>query len=204
MRDHPGMGGEEISIRSVYQSFQGSPPRRRGKADKDDVSGLDLGITPAGRGKELVPTRGFGFKRITPAWAGKSQFHGACQCPSWDHPRVGGEKILEPSMGVGNFGSPPRGRGKADVLVVKLQLPGIIPAWAGKSRTSGGRKLLARDHPRMGGEKAVALFRTSKASGSPPRERGKGKARNAVTHQLRITPAWAGKRAYCRALGARD
>ena len=45
----------------------------------------------------------------------------------------------------------------------------------------------------MGGEKAVALFRTSKASGSPPRERGKGKARNAVTHQLRITPAWAGK-----------
>lgn len=26
---------------------------------------------------------------------------------------MGGEKILEPSMGVGNFGSPPRGRGKA-------------------------------------------------------------------------------------------
>lgn len=69
------MGGEEISIRSVYQSFQGSPPRRRGKADKDDVSGLDLGITPA--------------------WAGKS-FDSLTVCRRLrDHPRMGGEKLLD-------------------------------------------------------------------------------------------------------------
>ncbi len=30
---------------------------------------------------------------------------------------MGGEKILEPSMGVGNFGSPPRGRGKVPGLM---------------------------------------------------------------------------------------
>lgn len=50
------------------------------------------------------------------------------------NPRVGGEKILEPSMGVGNFGSPPRGRGK--VLLIDLTYLGvrITPAQAGKSR----------------------------------------------------------------------
>ena len=40
---------------------------------------------------------------------------------------------------------------------------------------------------------------TNSVPGSPPRGRGKGKARNAVTHQLRITPAWAGK-SICLAL----
>ena len=49
------------------------------------------------------------------------------------NPRVGGEKILEPSMGVGNFGSPPRGRGKAPDETKKAMVEGITPAWAGKS-----------------------------------------------------------------------
>ena len=44
------------------------------------------------------------------------------------NPRVGGEKILEPSMGVGNFGSPPRGRGKAPDETKKAMVEGITPA----------------------------------------------------------------------------
>ena len=49
--DHPRVGGEKLLI-LVSQLFRtGSPPRGRGKADKDDVSGLDLGITPAWAGK---------------------------------------------------------------------------------------------------------------------------------------------------------
>ena len=159
MRDHPGMGGEEISIRSVYQSFQGSPPRRRGKADKDDVSGLDLGITPAGRGKELVPTRGVGFKRITPAWAGKSQFHGACQCPSWDHPRVGGEKRTFLWSNFSFQGSSPRGRGKAEPVAAGNCLPGITPAWAGKRPSHCSERRRPQDHPRVSGEKAKLAMR---------------------------------------------
>ena len=49
----------------------------------------------------------------------------------------------------------------------------------------------------MGGEKLARLYSSVPVPGSPPRERGKGKARNAVTHQLRITPAWAGKSLFC-------
>ena len=48
------------------------------------------------------------------------------------NPRVGGEKILEPSMGVGNFGSPPRGRGKVHALDGDVPHAGITPAQAGK------------------------------------------------------------------------
>ena len=41
---------------------------------------------------------------------------------------MGGEKILEPSMGVGNFGSPPRGRGKAGLGHGNVAAVGITPA----------------------------------------------------------------------------
>ena len=111
-RDHPRMGGEKIAMMRTLMGILGSPPRRRGKADKDDVSGLDLGITPAGRGKELVPTRGFGFKRITPAWAGKRFWNRPWVWATSDHPRVGGEKLVVTGFPGTWIGSPPRGRGK--------------------------------------------------------------------------------------------
>ena len=69
------------------------------------------------------------------------------------NPRVGGEKILEPSMGVGNFGSPPRWRGKAVKFRFTCGLQRITPAWAGKRTLHRFHRLACRDHPRMGGEK---------------------------------------------------
>ena len=74
-----------------------------------------------------------------------------------DHPRMGGEKILEPSMGVGNFGSPPRGRGKAEPVAAGNCLPGITPAWAGKRDSSTAEQRICKDHPRVGGEKLAAM-----------------------------------------------
>ena len=66
---------------------------------------------------------------------------------------MGGEKILEPSMGVGNFGSPPRGRGKAMCRRLSALLLRITPAWAGKSAPAGHTAAIEQDHPRVGGEK---------------------------------------------------
>ena len=86
---------------------------------------------------------------------------------------MGGEKQMERQAGRLWVGSPPRGRGKARGPRFFDVVGGITPAWAGKRRMSSSCVLRMRDHPRMGGEKAIALFRTSKASGSPPRGRGK-------------------------------
>jgi hypothetical protein len=93
------------------------------------------------------------------------------------NPRAGGEKILEPSMGVGNFGSP--------------------PAWAGKSRMGHELESAIRWNPRVGGEKPNSRRMSSCRVGSPPHRRGKVLA--TIGHNLNtgITPAWAGKSLFC-------
>ena len=91
-------------------------------------------------------------------------------------------------------GSPPRWRGKVNMVQLNGDYTGITPAWAGKSRYrcrcwSGGQ-----DHPRMGGEKRFASASLDAYWGSPPRGRGKGAYVLDVAAAVRITPAWAGKR----------
>ena len=175
-KDHPRIGGEKAELTAAVISAMGSPPRRRGKALHRVKNDLRYGITPAWAGKSTVvlPTPGY----------------------LWDHPRVGGEKILEPSMGVGNFGSPPHGRGKVVRSGVHRCCRGITPAWAGKRCSSGRCCMRQRDHPRVGGEKTENITPSIYEQGSPPRRRGKDKAEHLVQDHIGITPAQAGKRCY--------
>ena len=106
---------------------------------------------------------------------------------------MGGEKHNVFTLGSLVQGSPPHGRGKGNRHSVPSGFTGITPAWAGKSGRIQEPFHPYQDHPRVGGEKPIVIPCRLASRGSPPRERGKGKARNAVTHQLRITPAWAGK-----------
>ena len=106
---------------------------------------------------------------------------------------MGGEKILEPSMGVGNFGSPPRGRGKADVLFSQFFARRITPAWAGKSPKRDTAVAVNGDHPRVGGEKHLSGTTDNRPQGSPPHGRGKVHTGDKAACLDRITPAWAGK-----------
>ena len=172
-KDHPRIGGEKAELTAAVISAMGSPPRRRGKGYRE--FGIDIS------------------DRITPAQAGKSVAPRQKRSALWDHPRVGGEKILEPSMGVGNFGSPPHGRGKVVRSGVHRCCRGITPAWAGKRCSSGRCCMRQRDHPRVGGEKARAACLASPAMGSPPRGRGKVSRCFQNGGSIGITPAWAGK-----------
>ena len=111
-RDHPRVCGEKKLTLNAGKLIPGSPPRMRGKADKDDVSGLDLGITPAYAGKRCSGSAGPHRQR--------------------DHPRVCGEKNnLRQAFAV-QQGSPPRMRGKEARFDVHCTLLGITPAYAGK------------------------------------------------------------------------
>ena len=96
--------------------------------------------------------------RITPAWAGKSLFCFTAAVPIQDHPRMGGEKANGSDAPDDDEGSPPHGQGKDDVFRGQILLPGITPAWAGKSPSCPTHSAARRDHPRMGGEKAVAII----------------------------------------------
>ena len=90
---------------------------------------------------------------ITPAWAGKSRRSACSVGPVRDHPRVGGEKVTLGESYLVRLGSPPRGRGKDLNLRLPVVIPGITPAWAGKSCMSRWSRGPGGDHPRVGGEK---------------------------------------------------
>ena len=94
--DHPRMGGEKSKTRCIPCARRRSPPHGRGKASS--------GRTCAGAAG------------ITPAWAGKSEFSTACFKRDWDHPRMGGEKLILLVTTPGREGSPPHGRGKVTHL----------------------------------------------------------------------------------------
>ena len=91
---------------------KGSPPRMRGKALLRQCRNCRIGITPAYAGKRL------------------SQ----CRAPTVirDHPRVCGEKGLNPVHRCCRSGSPPRMRGKGAHGVLQELCRGITPAYAGK------------------------------------------------------------------------
>ena len=90
-------------------------------------------------------------------------------------------------------GSPPRMRGKVSMRDESGNILGITPAHAGKSGHHGHHGMAERDHPRACGEKYSHVSTMAGISGSPPRMRGKGKARVSPAPRCRITPAHAGK-----------
>ena len=71
---------------------------------------------------------------------------------------------------------------------------GITPARAGKSANARQMALRGRDHPRACGEKLAQSPRSSPIMGSPPRVRGKVRAKCKEDGTTGITPARAGKR----------
>ena len=131
---------------------------------------------------------------ITPACAGKRPGSARRQTPSWDHPRMRGEKSLSEPQAASFAGSPPHARGKDSNAWATPDLTGITPACAGKRRSSHAPAAQRGDHPRMRGEKWLLEWRLALYRGSPPHARGKVRLRAEQLHHAGITPACAGKR----------
>ena len=100
------------------------------------------------RGKEASRKLRGTLKGITPAYAGKSQCNSSCTAGKspdrilWEHWKEG---------------SPPHVRGKG-VPVTNTGIGlGITPAYAGKSDFAGTSTTVAKDHPRVCGEKTKKI-----------------------------------------------
>ena len=110
---------------------------------------------------------------LIPACAGKTR-HGL---ESWSaaqaHPRVCGENRSCSAVPLTKRGSSPRVRGKRDISVHEVTVPGLIPACAGKTRTTPARCTPPPAHPRVCGENDDACRSLCIAFGSSPRVRGK-------------------------------
>ena len=155
------------------QLSPGSPPHVRGKVGLRLIAAQDDGITPACAGKSEPPGSGLGA--------------------SGDHPRMCGEKTKPQRVAPPKLGSPPHVRGKVSQFVDGCACHGITPACAGKRGFRSNQPVYPRDHPRMCGEKKLAVFNDESGEGSPPHVRGKGNILEKDEKSFRITPACAGK-----------
>ena len=149
------------------------------------------------RGKEMRLSSGTLYRRITPAYAGKSIRLALLTRIIWDHPRLCGEKTDLIILTLNKLGSPPPMRGKGRMYNGYRFQEGITPAYAGKRAKEAERKLKYEDHPRLCGEKHRKSDFDAHMAGSPPPMRGKGVRRGKWQNAYRITPAYAGKRTPC-------
>ena len=172
--DHPRVCGEKRSGSCIFSGSVGSPPRMRGKG--------------------VHQVRKQGFPGITPAYAGKRPSAPLQRACGRDHPRVCGEKWGGVLKEAARKGSPPRMRGKVVRVFHLSYVQGITPAYAGKSLWPYRYGRLRQDHPRVCGEKWYPVEPYYFWGGSPPRMRGKGAVRLVLSREVRITPAYAGKR----------
>ena len=90
------------------------------------------------RGKAFAPSGILTMTRITPAYAGKRVLAAGHTPVVRDHPRLCGEKNVEPKRTDQKFR--------------------ITPAYAGKRSASRGHVEAVRDHPRLCGEKTAHFF----------------------------------------------
>ena len=135
--DHPRGCGENLSFLFPHVMLTGSPPRMRGKQAGGATRLKAYRITPADAGKTLHSRtgqavymdhpRGCGENvsalfsrrrptRITPADAGKTANCWQNSKASRDHPRGCGENESQPSALPASPGSPPRMRGKLQIV----------------------------------------------------------------------------------------
>ena len=154
---------------------------------------LPDGSSPRMRGKHLDWNRSDLAFRIIPAHAGQTWNHPTWSCTSSDHPRACGANSWSVTVRVNMCGSSPRMRGKLEVNHGLNSATRIIPAHAGQTSNVFHASRLQPDHPRACGANGIGLCRSSYASGSSPRMRGKHSNVPRWKLQRRIIPAHAGQ-----------
>ena len=170
---HPRSRGENPPVGRHPGVLEGSSPLTRGKlSDVADVRATE---------------------RLIPAHAGKTVPDRVIGSGDRAHPRSRGEN--KPSGALANiaYGSSPLTRGKLTVEVLVAQAVRLIPAHAGKTRTSAPARPSPSAHPRSRGENCARWRTRTRQRGSSPLTRGKRPRGHVLQRPVRLIPAHAGK-----------
>ena len=150
------------------------------------------GSSPLARGLHMYRGARDAANRIIPARAGFTRPQGRLSGPAGDHPRSRGVYEKSTLARTVSPGSSPLARGLLIECVARHIASGIIPARAGFTARSPGRRRAGRDHPRSRGVYYLHTGRFLSGVGSSPLARGLP-ARRSVRHRLSgIIPARAG------------
>ena len=175
------MRGEHCTLDDCVVWLPGSSPHARGTRRARVLEDRSGGIIPACAGNTVF--RRWGISR------------------GWDHPRMRGEHwqlfVAEPV----DQGSSPHARGTLEVVVIRGDEVGIIPACAGNTGMALTMPGCLRDHPRMRGEHGEDPHEFRLAEGSSPHARGTLAFRVQLDKRLGIIPACAGN---TRRIGVRS
>ena len=90
------------------------------------------------------------------------------------------------------LGSSPHTRGAPPLPRRRSHAHGIIPAYAGSTRTSRTRTSVSRDHPRIRGEHSMMSLGLTSLRGSSPHTRGARRYAPIRRRMCGIIPAYAG------------
>ena len=201
-RAHPRSRGENIS-EAVASFVDTAHPRSRGENDARQVFFNPFrGSSPLTRGKPLgAALRQFTLGLI-PAHAGKTTWGRAPRSACRAHPRSRGENSSS-ALNTGlSLGSSPLTRGKPARPRRSATAAGLIPAHAGKTRSSARPSQSAWAHPRSRGENSTRALACATPPGSSPLTRGKRGRGDPVFGDAGLIPAHAGKTWSCRSRSA--
>ena len=151
-----------------------------------------MGSSPRMRGTRSRHARGLPGHGIIPAYAGNTADSFKSVAMMLDHPRVCGEHEDVTTEQIVQTGSSPRMRGTLGAGYLPVQPYGIIPAYAGNTRSSHRSRTPERDHPRVCGEHFPPCFLSFPDWGSSPRMRGTPMAVRGKPIRPGIIPAYAG------------
>ena len=172
-RDHPRIRGEHRVGDLIGGEVGGSSPHTRGALPPRTISEpWTSGSSPHTRGARCAQVDFAHVAGIIPAYAGSTR--GASPTP-WskaDHPRIRGEHARGCGLARRRRGSSPHTRGARGCPVVGQRWGGIIPAYAGSTRTAAWSTRRAGDHPRIRGEHRLSGLYTGDGQGSSPHTRG--------------------------------
>ena len=178
-------------------------PRSRGENEAKAKEGKNIkGSSPLTRGKPHRRIQGVVACRLIPAHAGKTRRQTRTLAPCGAHPRSRGENSASAFSTWSSRGSSPLTRGKLQATPQADNVPGLIPAHAGKTVFLRSQEGNRRAHPRSRGENHGVQSRIVNQTGSSPLTRGKPPEHGADRSQKGLIPAHAGKTARAPAISS--
>ena len=149
-------------------------PRSRGEnAVLERVDGEGAGSSPLTRGKHHVSAPRVRLVGLIPAHAGKTRRRTRFTSSRWAHPRSRGENMQPRATASSLVGSSPLTRGKHWGHHTTIDINGLIPAHAGKTKERTRGRRVFRAHPRSRGENLKVSLVPPATAGSSPLTRGK-------------------------------
>ena len=150
------------------------------------------GSSPHTRGAPLRLLEHRRLRGIIPAYAGSTEKYRSRSVYYRDHPRIRGEHCWTSVHIVESAGSSPHTRGAPSFVVKRQDLVGIIPAYAGSTKSVLAGSSCSRDHPRIRGEHLAPVCPRRRAAGSSPHTRGALDWLQIASVSGGIIPAYAG------------